>query len=68
MAKKPTQTSTMANGPTKTNSTEARALVDLPQHGAKAGEAFEAPQEVIASLVAAGEADAHPDAVKHAKA
>ena len=60
MAKKPQAAAT--------GSGEARALVDLPQHNAKAGEAFAADPETISALVAAGSADDHPDAVKHAKA
>lgn len=59
MAKKPQAAAT--------GSGEARALVDLPQHNVKAGEAFSADPDTIAALVASGQADDHPDAVKHAK-
>lgn len=62
MAKKPQSQAAEAG------SAQARALVDLPQFNAKAGDAFEAPAEDISALVASGQADDHPDAVSHAKA
>jgi hypothetical protein len=48
-------------------STEARALVDLPAHGVRAGQLLQGEPDVIAALVADGSADAHPDAVAYAK-
>lgn len=47
---------------------EARALVDLPALGARAGGLVSADPETIAALVLSGDADPHPDAVAYAKA
>jgi hypothetical protein len=46
---------------------QARALVDLPEHGISAGQLVSADVETIAALVASGRADSHPDAVAYAK-
>lgn len=46
---------------------EARALVDLPEHGAKAGALIAADPAVIEALAALGSVDPHPDAVAYAK-
>lgn len=54
--------------PTSGAATEARALVDLPALSVLAGGLIVADQEVIASLVSAGQADDHPEAVAYAKA
>lgn len=48
--------------------TEARALIDLPAFGVAAGALLVADAADVAALVAAGQADAHPDAVAYAKA
>lgn len=58
--KKPTQASAAP--------TEARALVDLPAFGARAGDLVSANADAIAALVLSGDADPHPDAVAYAKA
>lgn len=49
----------------KPDSTEARALVDLELDGVviPVGKTFTAAPEIIVALEAAGQADAHPDAV-----
>jgi hypothetical protein len=47
---------------------EARALVDLPALGVKAGELLVADALTVAAMVADGSADPHPDAVAYAKA
>jgi len=47
---------------------KARALVDLPQHGAKCGELLVAEALIVQALVADGSADDHPDAVAYAEA
>ena len=36
---------------------KARALTDLPGYGVKAGQFFEAPESLVAELVAGGSAD-----------
>jgi hypothetical protein len=46
---------------------EARALVDLPEHGVKAGHLLEADPSVMLGLVSTGLVDMHPDAVAYAK-
>jgi hypothetical protein len=46
---------------------QARALVDLPEHGISAGQLVSADVQTIAALVADGRADPHPDAVAYAK-
>lgn len=46
---------------------EARALIDLPQYGAKCGDLVSADPDVIKQLVDVGAVDAHPDAVANAK-
>lgn len=46
--------------------TQARALVDIPAHGARCGGLIDAPADVIAALVAAGAADTHPEAIRAA--
>ena len=46
---------------------EARALVDLPAHGVKAGCLLVADADVIRGLAAAGEVDTDPAAVAYAK-
>lgn len=46
---------------------EARALVDIPDLGASAGTLVVAAADVIAGLVAGGQADDHPEAVAYAK-
>ena len=51
-----------------TGQVEARALIDLPAHGARAGRLVVADATVIEALAAAGEVDTHPDAVAYAKA
>lgn len=51
----------------KEESAEARALVDLPQHGVLCGRLITSTPDVIAALIAAGQADPHPDAVAYAK-
>lgn len=48
--------------------TEARALVDLPALGARAGGLVTADAATISALVLGGDADHHPDAVAYAKA
>lgn len=52
----------------KDGQAEARALVDLPDLGVKAGELVTADPQSIGALVAAGAADPHPDAIAYAKA
>ena len=47
--------------------TEARALVDLPEHGVLSGGLLVADEQTIAGLTAAGAADTHPSAVAAAK-
>jgi hypothetical protein len=46
----------------------ALVLVDLPQHGLKAGQLVDAEAPFIAALHKAGEVDPHPSAVQHAQA
>lgn len=46
---------------------EARALVDLPAHGVKAGRLLVADADLVKALAVAGEVDTHPDAVAYAK-
>lgn len=43
--------------------TQARALVDIPKHGAQCGGLVQADADSIAALVESGLADDHPDAV-----
>lgn len=47
---------------------EARALVDLPDFGVKAGELLRDDVLVVASLAATGQVDRHPEAVAYAMA
>lgn len=47
--------------------TQARALIDLPALGVKAGRLVTADAETIAALLAAGEVDTHPDAIAYAQ-
>lgn len=47
--------------------TEARALVDIPAHGVKAGELLTGEASVVAALVAEGSVDPHTEAVAYAK-
>lgn len=53
--------------PKATGQAKARALVDLPQHGAKSGELLLAEALIVQALVADGSADDHPDAVAYAE-
>lgn len=53
--------------PATAGQAQARALVDLPDLGAQAGQLLEAEPLVVAALVAAGKADDHPDAVAYAR-
>ena len=46
----------------------ARALVDLPDLGIKAGALVETDAETMAALIAAGTVDPHPEAVAYARA
>jgi hypothetical protein len=46
----------------------ALVLVDLPQHGLKAGHLVDAEAPFIEALQKSGEVDPHPAAVEHAQA
>lgn len=47
---------------------EARALVDLAEHGVKSGDLVTAAPEEMARLSLGGFVDTHPEAVAYAKA
>lgn len=47
---------------------EARALVDLLDHGVNAGDLLRADVATVAALAALGHVDMHPEAVAYAKA
>lgn len=47
--------------------TEARALVDLPEHGVLSGGLLAADEQTIAGLAAGGAVDPHPEAVAYAR-
>lgn len=57
----------MATRKPKTEATEARALVDLPDFGIKSGELIQADAETLAALADSGAVDLHPEAVAAAK-
>jgi len=48
-------------------SVEARALVDLPDLGAKSGDLVVVPADEAKGMEAGGVIDTHPDAVAYAK-
>lgn len=62
-----TRTDMATRKPKATGQAKARALVDLPQYGAKCGELLVAEAPVVQALVDAGSADDHPDAVAYAE-
>lgn len=62
------KTKTVPVATTDNEATEGRALVDLPEHGAKIGGLVTASAEEIGALIAAGAVDTHPDAIAAAKA
>lgn len=62
VAKKPNQS---ADAPAST--TEARALIDLPEFGAKCGALVHVPADRAQGMAEAGEIDTHPEAVAYAK-
>ncbi len=62
MAKQPRIAARAPGGDT----VDARALIDLPAHGAKAGNFVSLPPEAFASLKAQGSIDDDPGAVAYA--